>query len=404
MSSTPSLSRISLVGHSLGGLYLRYAAKLLYNDDGDDALAAPAGGPTVAGLRPSVFMTIATPHLGVRRFTYVPLPSMLHPLGEAVVGGKTGSDLFLSKRSVTVGSTGSCARNSNGAAGLPSSSPSPSLSPSLSPSPSPSPSFSSSSSWSSSLPPSDTDDGRAGQHAPGAGSGGGGGGGGERRGERRSRTRIGREPPLLYVMATSEEFLRPLKAFRWRRVYANRRGDTLVPYGTAAFPAPDDDEGGSEDNGGDSSRPGSGGGGTREGGSSVPTGAEAGMGSAASSAPAASAAKTAKKIVGVSWVPPIAAAPAEESRASGGKGASVEMSRRKRISTKVRDALTRPAASAKRKLEKRKRMEREMAAGLNSCGWEKVSDSLLPGHLRGTPSGRMCFAQARGGGAERMFL
>ena len=56
------LATISFVGHSLGGLYARRAAALLF--DG-------ARG-TVAGLAPASFMTVATPHLGVRRFTYVP--------------------------------------------------------------------------------------------------------------------------------------------------------------------------------------------------------------------------------------------------------------------------------------------------------------------------------------------
>ncbi|CAN0539524.1 unnamed protein product, partial [Scytosiphon promiscuus] len=34
---TPSLCRISLVGNSLGGLYVRYAVKLLYRADGGGA-------------------------------------------------------------------------------------------------------------------------------------------------------------------------------------------------------------------------------------------------------------------------------------------------------------------------------------------------------------------------------
>ncbi|CAN0476890.1 unnamed protein product, partial [Laminaria digitata] len=167
---TPSLSRISLVGNSLGGLYVRYAVKLLYRAGG-----AAAAGETVAGLKPSVFMTIASPHLGVRRFTYVPLPTPLHALASVFVG-KTGSDLFLER---------------NG--------------------------------------------GRAGSGVGvgvGAGTGVGVGTG-----------KAGREASLLYEMATSEEFLRPLKAFRWRRAYANRRGDFMVPYGTAAFVSPGEGDG-----------------------------------------------------------------------------------------------------------------------------------------------------------------
>lgn len=55
------LTRLSVVGNSLGGLYARYAMKILYNEsDG-----------TIAGLEPHRFMTIATPHLGVRNWTFV---------------------------------------------------------------------------------------------------------------------------------------------------------------------------------------------------------------------------------------------------------------------------------------------------------------------------------------------
>ena len=340
MSSRPSLRRISLVGHSLGGLYLRYAAKLLYNDGGD-ARAAPGGRPTVAGLRPSVFMTIASPHLGVRRFTYVPLPSMLHPLGEVVVGGKTGADLFLSKRSVTVSSPNNVAGGDD-VADLPSPSPSP--------------------------PSDDAGFSRAGQDqvmrtCETAGGGGSGEGSPGREGGGRT-AESGGELPLLYVMATSEEFLRPLKAFRWRRVYANRRGDTLVPYGTAAFPSPDEGRDGPEGNGGGSQPGGAGG----EGGLSAPTSADA---SVEAVAPAGSV--TPAAIVGVSWVPPREEESAENQRTPGGKGESVEISHRKGISARVRGSLSWAAASARRRLDERKRIEREMAAGLNSCGWEKVS-------------------------------
>ncbi|GLC52657.1 hypothetical protein PLESTB_000654200 [Pleodorina starrii] len=50
----PSLQRISVIGHSMGGLLLRYAIGVLYN---------PSTG-RVAGLRPSHFITLATPHMG----------------------------------------------------------------------------------------------------------------------------------------------------------------------------------------------------------------------------------------------------------------------------------------------------------------------------------------------------
>lgn len=40
---------------------------------------------------------------------------------------------------------------------------------------------------------------------------------------------------LLYEMATSSRYLRPLRAFRHRRAYANLQHDALVPLGTAAI-------------------------------------------------------------------------------------------------------------------------------------------------------------------------
>ncbi|CAM9729229.1 unnamed protein product, partial [Chrysoparadoxa australica] len=80
----PHLTHISLVGNSLGGLYARYAAHLLH-DPGDK---------TIAGLMPETFLTIATPHLGVRRHTWVPLPDQVHG-AVAVFMGQTGQDLFL---------------------------------------------------------------------------------------------------------------------------------------------------------------------------------------------------------------------------------------------------------------------------------------------------------------------
>ena len=57
----PSLTRLSVVGNSLGGLYARYAMHVLFN---------PLDG-TMAGLKPHRLLTIATPHLGVRNWTFV---------------------------------------------------------------------------------------------------------------------------------------------------------------------------------------------------------------------------------------------------------------------------------------------------------------------------------------------
>ncbi|PNG98959.1 hypothetical protein TSOC_015273, partial [Tetrabaena socialis] len=50
----PDLQRISVIGHSMGGLLARYAIGLLYS---------PATG-RIAGLAPAHFITLATPHVG----------------------------------------------------------------------------------------------------------------------------------------------------------------------------------------------------------------------------------------------------------------------------------------------------------------------------------------------------
>lgn len=52
----PGLKRISFVAHSLGGLFQRYAIGDLYKTEDS----------TIAGLEPVTFITMATPHLGMR--------------------------------------------------------------------------------------------------------------------------------------------------------------------------------------------------------------------------------------------------------------------------------------------------------------------------------------------------
>lgn len=54
VSSHPSLTTISLMGHSMGGLIARYALGLLANPK----------TCKVAGLSPGHFISIASPHLG----------------------------------------------------------------------------------------------------------------------------------------------------------------------------------------------------------------------------------------------------------------------------------------------------------------------------------------------------
>ena len=70
---------LSLVGNSLGGLYARYAlADLLKH----------------TFIQPNIFCTTATPHLGVAKHTYIPIPTWTEwAIGNAM--GETGRDLFL---------------------------------------------------------------------------------------------------------------------------------------------------------------------------------------------------------------------------------------------------------------------------------------------------------------------
>lgn len=85
VAQNPSLSTLSLVGNSLGGLYVRAAAAELHEED-------KAG--RMASLTPAVLLTTGCPHLGVRRYTYLPLPSALFPVAP-LVAGQTADDLLL---------------------------------------------------------------------------------------------------------------------------------------------------------------------------------------------------------------------------------------------------------------------------------------------------------------------
>ena len=100
----------SIVGNSLGGLYGRYALSLLpyrlplsrqgRDRPADDGRKSPTTTTTTKTnstirlyLHPNVFCTTATPHLGVSRHTYLPLPR----IAEAIIGTgmrATGRDLF----------------------------------------------------------------------------------------------------------------------------------------------------------------------------------------------------------------------------------------------------------------------------------------------------------------------
>ncbi|KAK7400145.1 hypothetical protein VNO78_11345 [Psophocarpus tetragonolobus] len=116
VKKTKSLKRISFLSHSLGGLFARYAIAVLYSPDtysrdqpGDLANrmtenskgAGFARGGMIAGLEAINFVTLATPHLGVRGKKQLPfllgvpiLEKLAAPIAPFFVG-QTGSQLFL---------------------------------------------------------------------------------------------------------------------------------------------------------------------------------------------------------------------------------------------------------------------------------------------------------------------
>jgi hypothetical protein len=86
----PSLTRLSIVGNSLGGLYARYAMHILFNtSDG-----------TMAGLKPHRLLTIATPHLGVRNHTFVEDMFGIHVPGLDIIKKIVSRTMFSTGRTV----------------------------------------------------------------------------------------------------------------------------------------------------------------------------------------------------------------------------------------------------------------------------------------------------------------
>ncbi|EOY28014.1 Hydrolase-like protein family isoform 4 [Theobroma cacao] len=81
VKKTESLKKISFLAHSLGGLFARYAVAVLYTEndssgtqsdkvtdssEGNLQTSRPSRRGTIAGLEAVSFITLATPHLGVR--------------------------------------------------------------------------------------------------------------------------------------------------------------------------------------------------------------------------------------------------------------------------------------------------------------------------------------------------
>lgn len=91
--SGPPPRTISFWGHSLGGLYIRYALP---------ELAGPDDG-TLCGLEPLFFFTTASPHLGIA----ATFPTLLAGAATSFgVCGRTGEQLFLADEEVLVSRLG----------------------------------------------------------------------------------------------------------------------------------------------------------------------------------------------------------------------------------------------------------------------------------------------------------
>ncbi|XP_057797592.1 lipid droplet phospholipase 1-like isoform X5 [Salvia miltiorrhiza] len=114
VKKTKSLKKISFLAHSLGGLFARYAIAVLYTPDGsyqsNDVAVSHAtelhslgssNKGLIAGLEAINFITLATPHLGVRGNRQLPflfgvpfLEKLAAPIAP-IFTGRTGSQLFL---------------------------------------------------------------------------------------------------------------------------------------------------------------------------------------------------------------------------------------------------------------------------------------------------------------------
>ncbi|KAL6333479.1 hypothetical protein AAG906_028664 [Vitis piasezkii] len=116
VQKTQSLKRISFLAHSLGGLFARYAIAVLYTpntssisqsddlknskkENSQSSCSSRRG--MIAGLEPINFITLATPHLGVRGKKQLPfllgvpiLEKIAAPIAP-IFAGRTGSQLFL---------------------------------------------------------------------------------------------------------------------------------------------------------------------------------------------------------------------------------------------------------------------------------------------------------------------
>ncbi|XP_013592934.1 PREDICTED: putative lipase ROG1 isoform X1 [Brassica oleracea var. oleracea] len=105
VQKSKSLKKISFLAHSLGGLFARHAVAVLYSQANDDAVSKSGDSHIlrgrIAGLEPINFITLATPHLGVRGRKQLPfllgvpiLEKLAAPIAPFFIG-RTGTQLFL---------------------------------------------------------------------------------------------------------------------------------------------------------------------------------------------------------------------------------------------------------------------------------------------------------------------
>lgn len=96
----PGLARISLLGHSMGGLISRYAAGRLFDP----------GSNTLAGLAPCHFVAMATPHLGCdAQYSPAQVPLISWVSAVPAIGGLVGgvvSELAAPVSGVALGRAG----------------------------------------------------------------------------------------------------------------------------------------------------------------------------------------------------------------------------------------------------------------------------------------------------------
>jgi hypothetical protein len=152
--------------------------------------------------------TVATPHLGVRKYTFgIRYPAAMYPLA-GLLFGRTGTELFLSDSSDSVGEPTDANGRSNGNSCC---------------------SDSNTAAATSTDAAASTDNTTATANATGSRAAATG----ADTATSSSSATVGK--PLLVRMACDREFLEPLLAFKRRRVYANYRGDFMVTLRTAAI-------------------------------------------------------------------------------------------------------------------------------------------------------------------------